>query len=974
MFQRCFNAALADICGLRDVVIRTEDDHILEARSDQLRKVSNFFKKTLTESAKTDGKYMLTIGGISKDVLTTLLDYAETGNLTLYDHDVADVYYAAHKLQMPFVVHKCLQVRHLASPEAKSRVGRSKPAPKSPTTSAPPPPSSSTAQPQPSSELVALPSPADPQAHTEGKQDQVRAPTKQPETDIPKFFRAAPRTHPPETAARGEGVTEQLSARVQDDAYRSAEESKAPAPESSGPHKTEHEAQAEGLPAEKASVPKSSGPQKTQPEAQAGGLPEQKGTEKEAPGKDLRASKTSTPRFSRTSQETLHEVPKGATPKGSPGHGSKTTIHKVAAEEVIGAVSSQAEVKSARPTQGEPAVLKDKQPGPLAKPVLLASYSAPSVTFLDFVLAQFKQLKPPLIKALVPHQLIRLLKQDDLGTCCEIPIFMASLVWLHVDYPARSAYAKELMSCVRFSRMSASQLIHCFFPPLHPEVVEIPEVKQLLLACCCYLCAGLVQCQHLFPQYAVKPRKYSGRHRCHVWALPEARDSEEDARLELEILRETYLQRQVCDSPSHEREQRTPLSRLYNVAKTLLHRYRFLGMHYYEPDPEEMQQGPVRLRSFGKRRYSVQRRLDWTDSVWRHVGFTEGIRAPGAEPVIAVLGGIERDRPEKVGAGLCMARLYPNRSPFFKRFGILPRPLYNLKAVCFNKTIYVVGGLDLRQAALKVKRPSKCCFALDLPTMQWRRLADMSEGRVFHALVAHGGKLYAIGGQDRDSSALASAECYDPSADKWEPLPTHLCCARLAAATALLGPDHLVLAGGAMRPLEGDVQRAYLVDDVVVLRLPQLTPETVGGLPLIPKLPSPRVGSSMAAMSNGQLIVVGGATHGTSGFHSLDEVLLLKQPGVDRTWTKLCPTPYRLHSALVVAVGQDVYTIGGITDCQDPKGVHTDVLVMQCGCTQHHHDEEDLCWEPWGSLPGPLLGMEAVLFSADETRIDDTAA
>ncbi|KAH9380681.1 hypothetical protein HPB48_014603 [Haemaphysalis longicornis] len=64
-----------------------------------------------------------------------------------------------------------------------------------------------------------------------------------------------------------------------------------------------------------------------------------------------------------------------------------------------------------------------------------------------------------------------------------------------------------------------------------------------------------------------------------------------------------------------------------------------------------MQQGPVRLRSFGKRRYSVQRRLDWTDSVWRHVGFTEGIRAPGAEPVIALLGGIERDRPERAYAG-----------------------------------------------------------------------------------------------------------------------------------------------------------------------------------------------------------------------------------------------------------------------------------------------------------------------------------
>ncbi|KAH9380680.1 hypothetical protein HPB48_014602 [Haemaphysalis longicornis] len=156
--------------------------------------------------------------------------------------------------------------------------------------------------------------------------------------------------------------------------------------------------------------------------------------------------------------------------------------------------------------------------------------------------------------------------------------------------------------------------------------------------------------------------------------------------------------------------------------------------------------------------------------------------------------------------------------------------------------------------------------------------------------------------------------------------------------------------------------------------MPSFRHETIGGRPLIPKLPSPRIGSSLVALSNGQLLMVGGATYDTSGYRSLDEVLLLKEPGVDRTWTKLCPTPYRLHSALLVAVDKDVYAIGGITDRQDPKGVHTGVLVMQRGCTQHVHKEDDYVWEPWGSLPGPLLGMEAVLFSADDTRRDDTSA
>ncbi|KAK8782820.1 hypothetical protein V5799_015849 [Amblyomma americanum] len=243
----------------------------------------------------------------------------------------------------------------------------------------------------------------------------------------------------------------------------------------------------------------------------------------------------------------------------------------------------------------------------------------------------------------------------------------------------------------------------------------------------------------------------------------------------------------------------------------------------------------------------------------------------------------------------------------------------------------------------------------------------MLQGRIFHCLVAHQGKLYAIGGLGDDDSALSSAECYDPAADRWRVLSGRLCCPRLAAACVLLDHGRLVLAGGAMRPVR-NAENAYLVDSVVVMRLPQFTPEAGAGEQRLPKLPSARFSASMARLANGGLILVGGATYGPTGYRSLDEVILLKGPGVDQTWTKLCPTPYRVHAALVVPVGQDVYAIGGCTDRQEYRGVRLDMLVMKGGCPGHQHDDEDLCWEHWGTLPGQLVGTEAVLFSADHAR------
>ncbi|XP_040072242.1 kelch-like protein 42 [Ixodes scapularis] len=182
------------------------------------------------------------------------------------------------------------------------------------------------------------------------------------------------------------------------------------------------------------------------------------------------------------------------------------------------------------------------------------------------------------------------------------------------------------------------------------------------------------------------------------------------------------------------------------------------------------------------RRYSVQKKLNWTQSPWRQCAFNDKFTMDGDEPIIALLGGLQSGLPQMVAT----------------------------------------GGLDLRQAYLKLKRPSKCCFAYNLSTLQWRRIANLKLGRVFHMLVAHEGIIYAIGGQGNDDALLGSVECYDPEQDWWHVIQGHLCCPRMAAAAAVTKQGSVVIAGGATRADRAS-KKVYLTSDVCMLHLPDLT-------------------------------------------------------------------------------------------------------------------------------------------------------
>lgn len=790
MLRKCWPAS--GDCAEYDVLIRVDKDTVLQAQSTKLLKVSRFFADNLKE--KVEGKYLISINGIPKESFEVLLNYVETGHLTLYQHNVADVYYAAHKLSIPFVVKKCLEVRAPGDevPPAKT--------PKSQVAVAEEPP------------LLAAATAAEVQS----------APTRR-------------------TSSAKPSVTED-----------------------------QHDEQ------------------RTQGTA------------------------------------TAPSAPKGVASEAVPEDVLKDEFFEFLPAHEVHSAPSLPRISELPPRQDN---------------------------FLDVIVCHFPLLGRygKGLPSLSLEQVIDLLSEEDLGTCCEIPVFMAALLWLDGDYGSRCAHARDVLSCVRFTRMTADDLLHCFFPPIIPDIMDQHDARLLLLEACCYYCARLERRSHLFPDYAPKSRrKYArGRHRCHIWPLPERQlTSEEDLHNCLASLREAYLLRREPQSPCPNTRHWT-LTTVYSMARMMMIRHRFLKLHYYDLGPEDEAVNP-RIRSYGRRRYAVQK-LDWVDNVWSRVAFSDRIGAEDAEPVIVLLGGMHRGHKDRVATGLAMARMYPRKKMSIKRFSILPRPLFHHKAAICNGTLYIVGGMDIRQMYLRVKRPSRACFAYHFSEDAWTRVADLNLGRVFHDLIVCQEKLFAIGGQGADDTVLSSVERYDPATDTWSIVQGHFCCPRMATGAVLARGALLVVAGGALRGEQAS-RTVYVTDEVNGVRLPDMAKGNVS----YPRLPSPRLSCSAVTLPDGTLVILGGLTStGRKNYSSISDVLALR-PGSNQ-WNHLPSLPNGRHGFSAVAVEKDIFVFGGATDAG--LEVHRDILVLHWQSSQ---------WDTWGHLPGPLVGMQAVLLQAKD--------
>lgn len=242
--------------------------------------------------------------------------------------------------------------------------------------------------------------------------------------------------------------------------------------------------------------------------------------------------------------------------------------------------------------------------------------------------------------------------------------------------------------------------------------------------------------------------------------------------------------------------------------------------------------------------------------------------------------------PPEQAASPPMSNVAP--SPSRVQIPDLPRPRQYHTAARLGDAIYVTGGVvgDDRD-------PTTSAITFDPATGQWRDIAPMRVGRLFHALAAHDGRLYAIGGYGVRDPFLASVEVYDPATDAWTALPDMPTPRNRLAAVFL---DRRLLVIGGLSADAGDaIVERYDPDARKWKRLPDLS----GG----------RHGHCAVAIA-GRVFVLGGVGEG----NHLPTELWDTAAATGGEWVSRASPPHVLLFFGAGAIDGDIYAVAGRGD------------------------------------------------------------
>jgi non-specific serine/threonine protein kinase len=164
----------------------------------------------------------------------------------------------------------------------------------------------------------------------------------------------------------------------------------------------------------------------------------------------------------------------------------------------------------------------------------------------------------------------------------------------------------------------------------------------------------------------------------------------------------------------------------------------------------------------------------------------------------------------------------------------LPLPVDHPSASSLGGQVYLAGGHSNG-------RDSARLFRLD--GSRWTELAPMHFARGGHALLAEGGKLYAIGGNTY-SGNVAAVEAYDPGANSWT-VVSQLSMPRNHVSGFVLGSKVCVAAGRSPATTRVDCLDTF---DGSWSRLPDLPRATSGG--------------GATTLANGDVVMMGGENAG----------------------------------------------------------------------------------------------------------------
>ncbi len=218
----------------------------------------------------------------------------------------------------------------------------------------------------------------------------------------------------------------------------------------------------------------------------------------------------------------------------------------------------------------------------------------------------------------------------------------------------------------------------------------------------------------------------------------------------------------------------------------------------------------------------------------------------------------------------------------------MPVGLHHVGIAVAGGKLYVIGGYT--QSGFTVWHPVATVYAYDPMTDAWSERAPMPTPRGALSVTAHDGKLYAIGGYDRNAN-VAAVEVYDSEHNTWAevaPLPTprdHLATATVSGKVYAIGGRR-----------NGDYGRNLSVTEVY----DPVTDRWSGAA----DLPTPRSGIT-ASEVGGRVYVFGG--EGAEGTFRENEAY---DPARD-AWQAMAPMPTGRHGLGSAVVRGRIYVISG---------------------------------------------------------------
>lgn len=246
------------------------------------------------------------------------------------------------------------------------------------------------------------------------------------------------------------------------------------------------------------------------------------------------------------------------------------------------------------------------------------------------------------------------------------------------------------------------------------------------------------------------------------------------------------------------------------------------------------------------------------------------------------------------------AEIYDIRSDIWRAAPSLPAGLQHFGMAASGGKIYAAGGyeaspaerpqfgvFDEAQISPSPEGDTAKSWVYDPQVGTWIGIAPMPSARAGHGFIAHGDRIYALGGRGADASRVWA---YDPMENSWEAVGDAMPSPRVAAA--------YVSANGRIYAIGG------LVDGNATARVDIFDPAT-GHWQSGPSLPAPRAGH-VAAQMNGRIHVTGGEHRRPPRTYGDHFVL----DAGSAAWQRAAPMPSPRHGA-VAGVAEDRFVVVG---------------------------------------------------------------